>query len=101
MNSRIWYEVVLKFVEVNIEGTLESERGRYRGHRLRDDAVEVGVRWTIDGHVLQADFVDGLVVHQEGDVRQLEAGVGRQDGVVGLDDGRGHVGSRVDNEFEF
>lgn len=100
MNSRIWYEVVLKFVEVNIEGTLESERGRYRGHRLRDDAVEVGVRWTIDGHVLQADFVDGLVVHQEGDVRQLEAGVGRQDGVVGLDDGRGHVGSRVDNEFE-
>ena len=101
VNSRIGNEVVLKFVEVNVEGALESQRGCYRGHCLCDYAVEVGVGGTIDGHVLEADLVNGLVVDQERDVCQLEAGVGRQDGVVGLDDGWGHVGSGVDNEFEF
>ena len=30
----------------------------------------------------------------------LESGVGRQDGVVGLDDGGGDLGGRVDGELE-
>ena len=41
-----------------------------------------------------------LVVNQEGHVGGLEAGVRGKDGVVGLDDGRGHLRGGVDDKLE-
>ena len=37
------------------------------------------------------DVVDGLIVDHERAVGVLQGGVGRQDGVVGLDDSSGHL----------
>ena len=43
---------------------------------------------------------DGLVVEHDGNVGVLEEGVGGEHGVVGLDDGGGHLGGGVDGEAE-
>ena len=42
------------------------------------------------------NVVQGLVVDDEGFVRVLEQLVGREDGVVRLDDGVGDLGGRID-----
>ena len=54
----------------------------------------------LDTQVAPTDIVDGLVIHKEGAVRVLDGAVGGEDSVVGLDDGGGNAGSRVDSEFQ-
>lgn len=71
-----------------------------RIHTLGDEAVQVLVVGALNAEVLAADVVDGLVVDHEGAVRVLEGGVGGEDGVVGLDNGGGDLGGRVDAELE-
>ena len=53
-----------------------------------------------DAEVATANIVDGLVVDEECAVRVLNGAVGGENGVVGLDNGRGNAGSRVDGELE-
>ena len=91
-------EVGLELGDVDVEGSVEAEGGRQGGDDLGDEAVEVGVGGTLDVEVAAADVVQGLVVEAEGAVGVLEEGVGRQDGVVGLDDGRGDLGAGTDGE---
>ena len=64
------------------------------------EPVEVGVGWTVDVQVAAADVEDGLVIHHESTVRVLEGGVGGQDGVLGLHDGGGDLGRRVDSKLQ-
>jgi hypothetical protein len=47
-----------------------------------------------------ADIVDSLVVNQEGAVRVLNGAVGREDGVVGLNDGGGEARRGVNSELQ-
>ena len=63
-------------------------------------AVQVGVRGSLDVKVSAAYVVDGLVVHHEGAIRVLQRGVRREDGVVGLDHGRSDLRSGVDGELQ-
>ena len=49
---------------------------------------------------MQRTVVDGLVVDHESAVGMLQSGMGRQDGIVRLNNGSGDLGSRVDGEFE-
>jgi len=93
-------QVGLELVDVNVELTLEAERGGEAGDDLSDDAVEVLVRGALDAEVLLADVIDGLVVEHEGAVGVLEESVGREDRVVGLDDRGGDLGRGVDAEVE-
>ena len=65
VDAGVGYEVVLELAEVDVEGSFEPERGRDGGDGLRDDPVQVGVGWSVDLHVLQADLVNGLVVNLE------------------------------------
>ena len=67
---------------------------------LSDQAVKVDVVGALEPEVSAADVVDGLVVDHERAVGVLEGGVGGEDGVVGLDDGGGSLGSRVDAELQ-
>jgi hypothetical protein len=67
---------------------------------LSDQAVQVLVVGTLNAEVTAADVVDGLVVNHEGAVGVLEGGVGGEDRVVGLDNGGGDLGRRVDTELE-
>ena len=58
------------------------------------------VRRPGDVKVATADIVDGLVVHQERAVRVLDSAVGREDGVVRLDNGVGDARRGVHTELE-
>jgi len=100
VDSRVWHQVGLELSEIDVEGTVESERGGDRGDDLADESVQVGVSWSLDVEVSSADVVDGLVVDHEGAVGVLEGGMGGEDGVVWLDDGGGDLRSRVDGKLE-
>ena len=93
-------QVGLELVDVDVEGAVEAERRGEGGDDLRDEAVKVGVGGALDVEVAAAHVVEGLVVEAEGAVGVLEEGVGGEDGVVGLDDGRGDLRGWADGEAE-
>ena len=98
MDAWVGHEVCLELSDINVEGTVESEGGSERGDDLGDQSVEVGVGGSLNVEVSAADVVNGLVVEHDGDVGVLEEGVSGQDRVVGLNDGGGDLGGRVDGE---
>ena len=100
MNSGVGDEVGLELSHIDVEGTIESEGGSQRGDDLSDESVQVGVGGSLDVEVSSADVVDSLVVEHDGDVGVLEEGVGGEHGVVGLNDGSGDLGRRIDGETE-
>lgn len=100
VDARVWNQVRLELVQVDIEGAVETE-GRGDGRdNLRNQAVEVLEAGAGDVQVSAADIVHGLVVDQERAVRVLDRAVGGQDGVVGLNDGGRHPRGRVDGELQ-
>jgi len=68
---------------------------------LCNEAVKVRICGTLAAEVTAAEVEDGLVVDHERTVRVLEGRVGRQDGVVRLDDRRRHAWCWVHGEFQF
>merc|ERR1719347_7290 len=100
MDPRVGHQVSLELSQVNIEGTIKSERGSDRGHNLANELVEVGVRGPLDIQVPSADVVDGFIVNHEGTVRVFQGGVGGQDSIVRLNYGSGNLGSRVDSKLK-
>ena len=87
MDTWVGHQVGLELGQVDVQGTIETQRSGDGGHDLADETVEVGVGGTLDVEVAPADIVDGFVVDHEGTVGVFEGGVGGQDGVVWLDDG--------------
>merc|ERR1719231_517945 len=100
VDPRVRHQVGLELGEVDVERTIEPERGRDRRDDLGDEPVEVGVGRALDVEVPAADVVDGLVVDHERAVGVLEGGVAREDRVVRLDDGGRDLRGRVDGELE-
>jgi len=100
VNTRIRHQVSLELSDIDVEGTIESERGGQGGDDLGDQTVEVGVGRALNVQRSAADVIDGLVVEHDGDISVLEERVGRQDGVVRLDDGGGDLGRRIHGETE-
>uniref|UniRef100_S4RRR2 Uncharacterized protein n=1 Tax=Petromyzon marinus TaxID=7757 RepID=S4RRR2_PETMA len=100
VDARVGNQVGLELGEIDVEGTVEAQRGRDGRHDLADEAVEVGVGGALDVQVAAADVVDGLVVDHEGAVRVLQGGVGGEHRVVGLHHGRGDLGCWVDGELQ-
>merc|ERR1719171_2983187 len=100
VDTRVRHQVGLELGDIDVQGAVETERGRERRDDLRDEAVEVGVRGALDVEAAAADVVDCLVVKHDGDVGVLEERVGREDRVVRLNDRGGDLGRRVDGEAE-
>ena len=91
VDTGVGHQVGLELCQIYVESTIEAEGGCDGGHNLTNQTVQVGVGGTFDVQVTTTDVVDGLVVDHEGTVRVLQGGVGRQDGIVGLDHGGGHL----------
>jgi len=100
MDSGVGDEVSLELGDIDVEGTIESERGSEGGDNLGNESVQVGVGGSLDIEVSSADIVDGLVIEHDGDIGVLKEGVSGEDGVVRLDDGGGDLGRGVDGESE-
>merc|ERR1711892_1601969 len=58
VNPRVWNQVCLELSQVNIECSVKSERCRYGGDNLTNQAVKVPL----------TNVIDGLIVHHEGAV---------------------------------
>ena len=100
MDTGVGHQVGLELSDIDVEGTVESERGGQGGDNLSDESVQVGVGGSLDVEVSAADVVHGLVVEHDGDVGVLEEGVGGEHGVVWLNNSGGDLGRGVDGEAE-
>jgi len=98
MDSGVGDEVSLELGDIDVEGTVESERGSEGGDNLGNESVQVGVGGSLDIKVSSADIVDGLVIEHDGDIGVLKEGVSGEDGVVRLNDGGGDLRRGVDGE---
>jgi hypothetical protein len=67
---------------------------------LSNQTVEVCVGRTLNVEVATANIVESLVVKAEGTIRVLQKGVGRQHGVVRLNNSSGHLGRGGHSEGE-
>ena len=72
MDSGIGDQVGLELSDINVQGTVESERGGQRGDDLSDESVQVGVGGSLDVEVSSADIVDGFVIEHDGNISVFE-----------------------------
>merc|ERR1712087_442571 len=100
MDSWVWHQVSLEFSDIDVQSTVESQRGGKGRDGLGDQSVQVGVGWSLDIELSSADIVDGFVVEHNSNVSVLQEGVGRQNGVVWLNDSGGDLRRWVDGETE-
>merc|ERR1719272_561788 len=75
MDSGVGDEVSLEFSDIDVKGTIESERGGEGRDNLGNESVQVGVGGSLDIEVSSADIVDGLVIEHDGDIGVLKEGV--------------------------
>lgn len=100
VNTRIRDQVGLELVQIDVKRTVETQGRGDRADNLGDQAVEVLVARARNVKVATADVVDSLVVDEESAVGVLNRAVGRQDGVIRLNDGGRHTGGRVNGELQ-
>ena len=101
VNPGVWDQVGLKLGQVDVEGTVEPQRGSDGRDNLTNEPVQVGVSWPFDVQVPPADVVDGFVIDHESAIGVFQSGMGGQNGVVWLDDSGGDLGSWVDSKLQF
>ncbi len=71
MDSWIRDQVSLELSDINVQGSVESQRGRQRGDDLSDQSVQVGVGWSLNIQVSSADIIDGFVVQHDANIGVL------------------------------
>ena len=76
MDSWVWRQVGLDLGNIDVKGTIESEGSSQGGDNLSDEAVQVGVGWSLDIEVSSADIIDGFVIEDNGNIGVLKEGVG-------------------------
>ena len=79
VDTWVWHQVSLELSQVDVEGTVEPQRGSDRTNDLSDQSVQVGVGWSFNVQVASADIVDGFIVYHEGAVGVFQGGMGCQD----------------------
>ena len=126
VDTRVRDQVGLELGDVNVQGTVETQRRGERRDALRDQAVEVGVGRALDVQGAAADVVQGLVVvwfvtsvcltkARTAPAKKQAVFAARKRNVficsrsvnamatyrvVGLDNGGGHLGRGVHGEAE-
>jgi hypothetical protein len=100
VDTWVWDQVGLELVEIDVEGTIETEGSGDGRNNLGNQAVQVLVVWSFETKIASADIVDGFVVDHEGAVGVLKSGVGGKNRVVWLNDGGGRLWCWVYAELE-
>ena len=98
MDTGVGHKVGLELGDIDVQSTVETERGGQRGDGLGQQAVQVGVGGALDVEVATADIVKGLIVDLVGDIGVLEERMDAKYCVVGLDDRGGDLGAAPDGE---
>lgn len=98
VQTRERHHVDSELAKVGVQLTGETQRDSDARHNGRHEVVEVAVGGVGQLQRAHADVVESLVVNTEGLVGVLDQLVDGQGGVVGLDDGVGHLGRGHDGE---
>ena len=77
MNARKRDEIGLKFVQIDVQRALETQRGGDGRDDLRDQTIQIGVRRTFDVQFSSANLVNGLVIDHESAMRMFQRRVCR------------------------
>jgi hypothetical protein len=100
VDTGIGDQVGLELVQVDVERTIEPERGGDGANNLSNEAVEVLIVGTGDVQAATADVIDGFVVDEERAVRVLDGAVCRQNSVVRLHNRCRDARRGIDGEFK-
>jgi hypothetical protein len=100
VDTRVRHQVGLELGDINVESTIETEGRSQRRNYLGHQTVQVGVGRALNVERTTANVVHSLVVKHDSNVSVLKERVSRQDAVVRLNHGGGHLGSRVHGEAE-
>jgi len=100
MDSWVWHQVGLELSNIDVKGTVESERGGQGRDDLGDESVQVGVGWSLDIEVSSADIINSLIVEHDGDISVLEERVSGKNRVVWLNNSGGNLWGWVHSETE-
>mmetsp|Transcript_27742 Transcript_27742/g.52053 ORF Transcript_27742/g.52053 Transcript_27742/m.52053 type:complete len:305 (-) Transcript_27742:16-930(-) len=98
VDAGVRHKVRLELGDVNIQRTVEAQRSGQRTDDLRDQTVEVGVRWTFDVKVPAANVVKSLIVVHDCNIRVFQERVDAQDSVIRLDNCRRDLGTAPNRE---
>jgi hypothetical protein len=98
VDTGVGHKVGLELRNIDVEGTVESERGSQRRHHLGNQPIKVGVGRALNVKVAAAHIVQGLVIKTEGAVGVLKKRVGGEHVIVGLHNSSGHLRSRGHSE---
>jgi hypothetical protein len=100
VDTWVWYQVGLELVQVDVESSIEAQTGGDRADNLSNQAVEMLIVGARNVQAATADIVDSFVVDKERAVGVLNGAVGREDGVIWLDDGGRDARSGIDGKLE-
>lgn len=100
VDTRVRNQVGLELVQIDIESTIEAQRGCDGADNLGDQAVQVLVVGTGNIEAATADVVDSFVIDEERAVGVLDSAVGGEHSVVGLNDGCGNARRGIDGKLE-
>lgn len=94
------HEISLEFVQVNVQGAIETQASGQRANNPGDETVEVIITRAGDVKLALTDIVDGLIVNEESAVGVLSSTLSRQDSVIGFHHGSRHTRRWVDRELQ-
>ena len=77
MNPGVRHQVGLELRQVDVEGTVKSQRGSDGADDLTDETVKVGVGWSLYVQVAAADVVNSLVIDHECAIGVFKCRMGR------------------------
>ena len=100
VDTRVWNQVGLKLIQVDIESAIETKTRCNGTDNLGDETIEVLEVRSGDVQVAATDIVDSFIINKERAVGVLNGAVGGQDSIVGFDDRCGYARRRVNGEFE-
>ena len=79
VNSGIRHQVRLELIQIHVEGTVKSQRGRDGGDNLPNQTIEISISWPLNVKVASANIVNGFIVHHESTIGMVQSSVGGQD----------------------
>jgi len=100
VDARVGHQVGLELSDIDVQGTIEAERGSEGGDDLGNQSVQIGVGRSFDVQRASADVVDGFIVQHEGDIGMFKERVSGEHRVVGFNHSGGDLGRGVDAEIE-
>lgn len=98
MDSWIWDQIGLKFGDINVQGSIESQWGGQRWDNLSDQSVQVSVSWSFNIQLSSADIIDGFIVQNDGNIGVFQKGVSGQDRVIWLNNGGWNLWGWINGE---